>query len=115
MREAIKKAFLLGLGVASLTKTEAEKRIKVLVKKSPLSAKDGKEMIKKILSGADKERKRISSFSKSEAKRALANLKKSAKPKVSKLKKKASILGKRLNKEGKKVARKALKKAYKRI
>ena len=115
MKGIIKKAFLIGLGAASLTKVQAEKRIKELVKKSDLNTKDGREMLKRALAEANKERKRVQQFSKAELKRARAKLGKISKPKVKKVKKKISSIGKRLKKQGRRTAKKALKKVYRRI
>ena len=115
MKGIIKKAFLIGLGAASLTKAQAEKKIKEIVKKSDLNTKDGREMLKRVLSEANKERKRVQQFSKAELKRARAKLGKVSKPRVKKVKKKIKGIGKRLKKQGRKTARKALKKVYKKL
>jgi polyhydroxyalkanoate synthesis regulator phasin len=115
MKQLIKKAFLLGLGAASLTKAQAEKRIKALVKKGAISTKDGREMLRKALVEANKERKRIQEFSKAEVKRIQAKVGKASQPQIKRLKKKINALEKRLGKEGKKTAKKALKKAYRKI
>jgi polyhydroxyalkanoate synthesis regulator phasin len=115
MKEMVKKAFLLGLGAASLTKTAAQKKIKALVKKGAISSKDSREMLRKILAEANKERKRIQEFSKAEVKRIQAKLSKASQPQIKRLKKRISILEKKLREAGKKTAKKALKKAYRRI
>ena len=115
MKEIIKKAFLLGLGVASLTKAQAEKRIKALVKKGAVSTKDSRAILRKVLAEANKERKRIQEFSKAEIKRVQAKLSKASQPQIKSLKKRINVLEKKLRKEGKKTAKKALKKAYRRL
>lgn len=115
MKGLVKKAFLIGLGAASLTKTQAEKKIKGLVKKSALSTKDGREILRKVLAEANKERKRIQQFGKAEAGRIQAKLSKVSRPKVMRLKKKIGVVGKRLKTQGRKTAKKAFKKAYRKI
>lgn len=115
MKQLIKKAFLLGLGAASLTKAQAEKRIKTLVKKSAINTKDSRELLKKVVVAANKERKRIQEFSKAEVKRVQAKLNKASQPKVKKMKQRVNALGKRLRVAGKKTAKKALKKAYRKL
>ena len=115
MKEAIKKAFLLGLGVVTLTKKAAEKKIRALVKKGSLSAKDGNEMLRKVLAEANKERKKIQEFAKAEIKRIQAKLSKASQPKLKSLKKRISVLEKKLRVAGKKTAKKVLQKAYRRV
>lgn len=114
MKEVIKKAFLLGLGAANLTKKTAEKRIKALIKKG-VSKKDGIEMLRKVLAEANKERKRIQEFTKAEIKRIQDKLGKASQPQIKRLKKKINVLDKKLRVAGKKTAKKVVKKLYKRI
>lgn len=115
MKKIIKKAFLLGLGAAMLTKSAAEKELKALVRKGAVSTKDSKKMLSKILAEANKERKRIQEFGKAEIKRVQAKLSKASQPQVRRLKKMVGALEKKLRVAGKKTAKKALKKAYRRV
>ena len=115
MKGLIKKAFLMGLGAASLTKAQAEKKIKGLVKKGALNTKDSRAMLKKVLAEANKERKRIQQFGKAEAKRIQAKLSKVSRPKTKRLKKKIGAVGKKLKTQGRKTAKKAFKRVYRKI
>ncbi len=115
MKGLIKKAFLIGLGAASLTKAQAEKKIKGLVKKGALNTKDGRDMLRKVLAEANKERKRIQQFGKAEVGRVKAKLSKVSRPKVKRVKKKIGVVGKRLKKQGRKTAKKAFKRIYRKI
>ncbi len=115
MKGIIKKAFLLGLGAATLTKAAAEKQLKALVKKKVVSSKDGKDMLGKILKEADKERKRIQEFATAEIKRIQAKVNKASQPQIKKLKEKVGALERKLKSQGKKTAKKVLKRAYGRV
>ena len=69
MKDTVKKSFLLGLGAASLTKSQAEKIIKGLVRKNAVTISEGKGMLKRIKKHATNEGKRIKKFAQQEANR----------------------------------------------
>ena len=86
MKDIVKKSFLLGLGAASITKAKAEKIVRALLKKGGISAKEGKQMIKRVIGEANKTKK---------------------------LKSKMGSLEKRVRERGKKTARELLKQVSK--
>lgn len=54
MGDAIKKAFLLGLGVVALTKEKAEEVVKDLKDNKQISPEEGKKLVKEMLKKSDK-------------------------------------------------------------
>ncbi|MBL7056136.1 hypothetical protein ISS07_04445 [Candidatus Woesearchaeota archaeon] len=48
MRKTIKKVFLLGLGAASMTKKQAEKTVKDLVKSNNVTIREGREILGRV-------------------------------------------------------------------
>ena len=69
MNEIIRKAILIGVGAASLTKEKAEKAIKGFVKKGKINSKEGKALVMVLLGEAKKEKARLSSLMKTEGKK----------------------------------------------
>lgn len=59
MLKTVRKAFLLGLGAAALTKESAEKFVNELVKRGEISSRDGKALVKKMTRDAELRRKRL--------------------------------------------------------
>lgn len=110
MKKLLRKSFLIGLGIASLTKRRAEKSIKKLVKKGLITKKDGDGLIIKMLVEANKERKRIEKFIAAEMKREL----KKAKPYLIKARAEAKKKGMRAAGKAKSMAKKAAKKTLRR-
>jgi polyhydroxyalkanoate synthesis regulator phasin len=109
MKELVKKGFLLGLGAASMTKTQAENAMKELVKKNALTVQQGKELLNKARNVALYEKKRLSDIASKEAARIASKLMDSSRPKIVVLKKKAKTLEKELSARGKKTLRSILK------
>lgn len=106
MNKVIRSAILLGFGAASLTKEKTENAIKAFVKKGAISTKEGRALVKTVITEGMKEKSRIVSLIKTEG----GKLKKEAEAVA---KKEIKILKARLakvEKRGKKVARKRKKK-----
>lgn len=113
MKDIIKKSFLLGLGAVSITKAKAEKIAKELVKKGAVNRKDGGQWVTMVLAEANKGRKRVQSLAKKEADRIVKKAGFVSRGEATKLKARISSLEKRLRAEGKKVARRFLKRVSK--
>ena len=109
MKDIVKKSFLLGLGAASMTKSQADKIIKELVKKNAVSIKEGKGIFKKVRKHADNERKRVQKFAEQEAKRMAKDLGFISKEQVSRSKKMLKSVDKDLTSRGKDTLRKIIK------
>ncbi|MBS3097369.1 hypothetical protein J4209_01090 [Candidatus Woesearchaeota archaeon] len=92
MDEAIRKAFLIGLGAASLSKKKAEKALRELIKKGVVSRKEGEALVRKILADAKTHRERLENVVITEVNKQL----KKAKPIVKKVKERAEKEGKRI-------------------
>ncbi len=102
MREIIKKSFILGLGAASLTKTQAEKVIKELVKKNAVTVKEGREMLNRVKKAAGSEGKRVKKFAEQEARRIAVDLGVLSKNQIGKIRKNLKSIDRELSKKGKK-------------
>ncbi len=100
MFTTLKRILKLGIEIASITKEEAEKEIKKLVKSKKISTKQGKALVKKMLEEAEKQRKHLKSLEK-EGKAVAKRVIKKVKPIV--------------KKEGKALAKTIYKKAKKRV
>ena len=109
MKDIIKKSFLLGLGAASLTKSQAEKIVKELVKKHGVTVKEGKDMLNNIKKEALNETNRIRKLAENEAKRIAGNLDAASKIQIEKVKKRLKSINKELSSEGKKALKKIMK------
>ena len=109
MKEIIKKTFLRGLGAASLTKNQAEKTIKELVKRNSVTIKEGKAMLGKIKKAANSERIRVQKFAEQEVRRITGKLSISSKSQIGKIKKRLTSINKELSSRGKKTLRKIMK------
>jgi len=109
MKDVIKKSFLLGLGAASMTKNQAEKIVKELVKKNAVTIKDGKGMLNKIKNHARNEGRRVSKFAQQEVKRVANELGLVSKVQVSKVKKHLKSINKELGARGKKTLKRIMK------
>jgi len=88
----IKKGLLTGIGAASIAAEKAEKIVKMVVAKGLISRKDGAGLVRKLITEAERERKRIEKIVSSEVGKQI----KKTKPFVSK---------------GKKIVRKGISKA----
>jgi polyhydroxyalkanoate synthesis regulator phasin len=109
MKEIIKKSFLLGLGAATLTKNQAEKMVKELIKKNAMTAKEGKDMLKKIKKEAFNESNRIKNLAGKEAKRVAGKLGVVSKAQIAEVKKRLKSINKELSNKGKKTLNNVLK------
>lgn len=58
MKDKLRKAMLIGLGLAVVTKEKAEKLSKELMKKGQLNEKDARALVNKIMAEVEKNRKR---------------------------------------------------------
>ncbi len=109
MKDIIKKSFLLGLGAASITKNQAEKAVKELVRRNAVTVKEGREMLKKVKRVAEGERKRVQKFAGQEARRVAGKLGITSKAHIARVKKKLSSIDRELSSRGKKTLNKILK------
>ncbi len=108
MKDAIKKSFLLGLGAATLTKKQAEKIIKDLVRKNAVTLKESRDILKKVGKAADSERRRISKFAQQEAARISSQMGITSKAQLSKVKKRLKSIDRELSARGKSTLRSIL-------
>ncbi len=109
MKDIIKKSFLLGLGAATLTKNQAEKIAKELVKRNAVTVKEGSDMLKKVKKVALNESNRVRKFAENEAKRVAGKLGVTSKAQIAKAKKRLKSIDKELSSTGKKTLKKILK------
>ena len=109
MKEIVKKSFLLGLGAATLTKKQADKIIRDLVRKNAVTLKESRDILKKIGKAADSERKRISEFTRQEAARMSSQMGIASKAQLSKVKKKLRSIDRELSRRGKSTLRSILR------
>ncbi len=109
MKELIKKSFLLGLGAASITKAKVEKIVKEIAKKGGINTKEGKQMAKRVLTYANRERKRIQKLVQKEANKNTKKMGLISKAEAESMKIRIKALEKRLREEGKKTAKRMLK------
>ena len=109
MKEIIKKSFLLGLGAATLSKRQAEKTIKELIKRNAVTVKEGRDMMKRVKNVALGESKRIKMLAGQEAKRVSGKLGIASKIPIAKVKKRLKSIDKELSSRGKKTLKNILK------
>jgi len=109
MKEIIKKSFLLGLGAATLSKRQAEKIIKGLVKKNAVTIKEGRDMLKRIKKVTLDESRRVRKLAGDEAKRVTGKLGIASKIPIAKVKKSLRSIDKELSSRGKKTLKSILK------
>jgi len=109
MKDIIKKSFLLGVGAATLTKNQAEKLVKDLVKKNAVTIKEGRDMIRRISGISFNESNRIRKLAKNEAKRVTNNLSGLSRTRLASVKKNLKAIDKELSKKGKDTVKKILK------
>lgn len=100
---------MLGLGAASLTKKQAEKIVKDLVKRNAVTVKEGKEMLNKVRKQALNQGNKIRKLAEKETKRMTKDLGVVSKDQVVKIKKILKSLDKELSTEGKKLLKKISK------
>ena len=113
MKDLIKKSVLLGLGAASLTKNQADKIIKELMKRNAVTVNDGRHLLGKISKAAEQEKKRIANFASQELQRVAKSVGTVPKAKIQSARKVLKKLDKELSKRGKKVLDGALKQLLK--
>ena len=109
MRDLVKKSLLLGLGAASITKAQAEKIVRELMRKNTVTVKDGRQLLGRISRAAQQEQKRIASFAAQEARRMAKEFGAVPKAHVAKARKKLNALNKELSKRGRKVLNDAIR------
>ena len=109
MKEIVKKSFLLGLGAATLTKEQAEKTIRDLVRKNAVTLKESRGILKKIGKAADAERKRISKFAQQEAARISSQMGVASKAQLSKVRERLKSIDRELSTRGRKTLKSILK------
>ena len=109
MKGIVKKSFLLGLGAATLTKKQADKIIKDLIRKNAVTLKESRDILKRIGKAADSERKRISKFAQQEAARISSRMGVVSKAQISKVKKRLKSIDRELSSRGKSTLRSILK------
>ncbi len=109
MKEIIKKSFLLGLGAASLTKNQAEKIVKELVKRNAVTIKEGKDMLKKVKKAAFSESSRARKLAEAEARRVSGKLGITSKTQIARVKKRLKSIDKELSSKGKKTLKNIMK------
>jgi polyhydroxyalkanoate synthesis regulator phasin len=109
MKELIKKSFLLGLGAATLTKGQAEKIVKELVKKNAVTVKEGSDMLKKVKKVADSESSRVRKIAENEAKRITKELGGISRPQITRVKKRLKSIDKELSSRGKQTLKRIMK------
>ncbi len=109
MKDLVKKSFLLGLGAASMTKAQADKIIKELIKRNKVTIKEGRQFLGKIGKVADEEKKRIAGFAAQEIQRIAKTVGSIPKTRINSARKSLKRIDKELSKRGKKVLNSALK------
>lgn len=57
--DILKKAALMGIGIMSLTEEKIKEMVKELESKGEVSEKEGKDLLKDLITRADKERKNL--------------------------------------------------------
>ena len=113
MKDIVKKSFLLGLGAASITKSQAERIVKELTRKGGVNTKEGKKLLRRVLTQANKQRKSIQALAQKEAIRLKKGVNLVSKAEVNKLKSRINALEKKLHAEGKKTAKNLLRRVSK--
>ncbi|MCH8003030.1 MAG: hypothetical protein IH934_00225 [Nanoarchaeota archaeon] len=109
MKEIIKKSFLLGLGAATLTKNQAQKIVKELVRKNAISIKEGRDLIKRVKKEAINETNRVRKLVEIEVKRVGGKLGIISKSQIGKVKKRLKTIDKELSSRGKQTLKKIMK------
>ena len=109
MKDIIKKSFLLGLGAATLTKNQAEKIVRGLVKNRAITVNEGREMLKKVKKVANSEGSRVRKLTENEAKRVAGKLGIASKAQIAKAKKRLRSIDNELSSTGKKTLKRIIK------
>ena len=109
MKDIVKKSLLLGLGAASMTKAQAEKVVKELVKRNAVTIKEGKDILRRVKKHAANESKRVKMFAEQELKRAAKDLGFISKTQVARVKKSLKSIDKELSARGKRTLSKIIK------
>jgi len=76
MKDLIKKFVYLGVGAASITSKKAKNAVKVLIKEGAITTKQGTKLVRKMMSEANKERKKLENVLIREAKKEIKNFRK---------------------------------------
>jgi len=92
VKEWIKKALLLGIGLAAITEEKLREFVAELEKKGELSREEGKKLIRELLAEREKQREELKKRVAEEVERALAKTGVASKKDVEKLSKKIEEL-----------------------
>ena len=92
MKEIIRKALLLGIGLAALTEEKLREFVAELEKKGELSREEGRALVREALKERAKQRKQLEKRIAEEVERAFAKTGVASKKDVEKLKKKIEKL-----------------------
>jgi len=109
MKEIIKKTFLLGLGVATMTKNQTEKIVRELVSKNAITVNEGRDMLKKLKNEALIETNKVRMLVEQEAKRVAGMVSTASKIKIVKVKDRLRSINQELTSKGKDTLKKILK------
>lgn len=115
MKKILRQGFLLGLGAVSLTRKQAEKMVKQFVKKGIVNSKEGRALVKRVLTEAKKQETKLRKLGETEAKKALKEAGIVSLAEAKRLKKKVKVLEKKLKKKGRKTAKKIYKKVKRKL
>ncbi|MEE8185057.1 MAG: hypothetical protein V3T96_01485 [Thermodesulfobacteriota bacterium] len=94
--DIFKKAALMGIGMMSLTEDKARELIEEMEKRGEVSSKEGRELIDKLFSKVDEERKTAEEKLKSALKNYLSKMNIATKQEVLRLEKKIRSLEKKI-------------------
>jgi polyhydroxyalkanoate synthesis regulator phasin len=109
MKEVIKKSFLLGLGAATMTKNQAEKMVKDLIKRNAVTIKDGKQLLNRVKKQAVRESSRMKKLAGTNAKKVAGKVGYASTMPLKTVKGKLKSLDKQLSKAGKKTLKKIMR------
>ena len=115
MLKTVRKAFLLGLGAAALTKDRAEKFTKELVKQGDISSKEGRALVKRMMKDAEIHRKRMQPIIEKETKATVKRLRLVSKKEAKIMAKRIARIEKELKKKPKRRATKKKRKTRRNV
>ncbi len=97
MMDLFKKAALIGIGMMSLTEDKVSELIKELEKEGEISSKEGEDLLKKVLSKVDEDKKAVEERLRPVFKKYLSRIDIASKEDVLRLEKKVKALEKKIN------------------
>ena len=95
MKETMKKMFILGVGVAVLTKDKAEKVVKDMVKQGQLSKKEGEKLVDTIIKESSKHKKNVEIVVREETTRVIKKIGPATRRELKRLNERIVVLEKR--------------------